>query len=172
MNTAGFNRTIHVSFLKKNRLNCITPQHILPFSYFPSRFSPTTADRVHVTSLWCRQVDWWLKFYKDRKSTRPKLILYLPSVENMFACILWWMGIKFMSKVFLTRFLFQFQLRYIQFSNKYRSIGVLVGEGLKLVWWCFASARPTFQSTIAVYNFVRWSRITTYFFWIVYFHNE
>ena len=47
--------------------------------------------------------DNWNLYMKD--STRAELTLYLPSVENMVAYILWWLAIIFMSKFFcLTRF--------------------------------------------------------------------
>ena len=39
-------------------------------------------------------------------------------------------------------------------------------------WRCSASARPTFQSSDAVYNHARWSGITTGFLWVVYFNNR
>ena len=39
-----------------------------------------------------------LNLYK-KKSTCPKLTLYLPTVENMVAHILWWLAIILMSKI-------------------------------------------------------------------------
>ena len=86
----------------------------------------------------------------------------------MFAHILWWLAIIFMSKIFVYPV---FQLRNIQYSSKSRIIAVLHEEGLIVEWWCSVSARPTFQSSVAVYNHTRWSRITTGLFWIVYFNN-
>ena len=103
-----------------------------------------------------------------KKPTRPKLTLYLPTVKNMVAQVLWWLAIIFMSKIFVWPV---FQLPNIQYSSKSRRIGVLGKEGLIVAWWCSASARPTFQSSVAVYNYARWSRITTGFFWIVYYNN-
>ena len=104
-----------------------------------------------------------------KKSTRPKLTLYLPRVENVVAQVLWWLAIIFISNVFL---LPVFQLPYIQYSSKSSKISELREEGLIVAWWCSASARPTFQSNVAVYNHARWSRIITGFFWIVYYDNE
>ena len=108
--------------------------------------------------------DNWNSYKKE--STRPKLTLYLPSVENMVAYIFMMTGNNIHGESFcLTRF-FYWKISNIQ-ANSIGGVGV---EGLKLVWWCCASARPSFQSSIAVYNHVRWSCITTCFFWIVYFH--
>ena len=98
-----------------------------------------------------------------KESTCPQLTLYLPTVDNMVAHILWWLAIIFMAKIF--------QLRNIHYSSKSHRIGVLGEEGLIVAWWCSASARPTFQSSVAVYNHARWSRITTGFFWIAYSNN-
>ena len=103
------------------------------------------------------------------ESTHPESTLCLLSVENMVAFILWWLAITFKWKVFVEHV---FRLRDIQYSSKYRSIGVIDEEGLKLVWRCSASARPTFQSRVTVYNHARCSRITTCFLWTVYIHNR
>ena len=103
-----------------------------------------------------------------KKSTRSKLTLYPPIVENMMAHILWWLAIIFMLTFSVKPI---FQLLNIQYSSKSRSISVLGEEGLIWAWWYSASARPTFQSSVAVYNHAHWSRITTGFFWIVYFDN-
>ena len=54
-----------------------------------------------------------------------------------------------------------FHLRNLQYLSKSRSIGVLGEEGLVVARWCSASARLTFQSSLAVYNHARWSRTTT-----------
>ena len=62
-----------------------------------------------------------------------------------------------------------------QYSGESRSIGVLGEEGLMEAYWFSASVRPifqSFQSSVAVYNHARWSRITTGFFRIVYLKNE
>ena len=103
-----------------------------------------------------------------KKSTCPKLTLYLPTVENMVAQVLWRLAIIFTSKIFVYH---TFQFPNIQYSRKRRSISVLCKEGLIVAWWCSASSRPTFQCSVAVYNYARWSRITTGFFWIVYHNN-
>ena len=103
-----------------------------------------------------------------KKSTCPKLNILLPTIENMVAQVLWWLAIIFKSKIFV---LPVFQLPKIQYSSKSRSISVLDEEGLIMAWWCSASTRPTFQSSVAVYNHARWSRIATGFFWIVYYNN-
>ena len=104
----------------------------------------------------------------NKESTCPKLTLYLPTVENMVAHILWWLAIIFMAKKFVSPI---FQLRNIQYSSKSHRIGVLGEAGLIVAWWCSASTRPSFQSSVAVYNNARWSRITTGFFWIAYSNN-
>ena len=103
-----------------------------------------------------------------KESTHPKSTLYVPRFKNMVAQILWWLVIIFVSESFVTR---SFELRNIQYSSKSRSVSVLDEEGLIVVWQCWASARPAFQSNVAVYGDGRWSRITTCLFWIVYFHN-
>ena len=61
-----------------------------------------TPDRVRVTNK-VYGVDNWSNnsnLYK-KKSTRPKLTRYLPTVENMVAHILWWLAIIFMSNIFV-----------------------------------------------------------------------
>ena len=103
-----------------------------------------------------------------KKSTRPKLTLYLLTVENMVAQVSWWLAIMFISKIFVQPVC---QLPNIQYSSKSRSISGLGEEGLIVASWCSASARPTFQSSVAVYYHAHWSRITTGFFWVVY-HND
>ena len=115
------------------------------------------ADNLSIISNLCK-----------KKSTRPKLALYLPMVENMAANIFWRLAMIFVSKTFVGSV---FQLRNIQHSSKSRNIGALGEEGMIVAWWCSAPARPTFQSSVAVYNQACWSRITTGFFWIVYFYN-
>ena len=99
-----------------------------------------------------------------KKSTRPKLALYLPMVAN----ILWRLAMIFVSKTFVCSVV---QLRNIQHSSKCLKIGELGEEGMIVAWWCSAPAWPTFQSSVAVYDHACWSRITTGFFWIVYFYN-
>ena len=143
---------------------------MLPFLLFPSKL---------LTMYWRRRscacykvcgvdklTDNWNLYRKE--FTHPKLTLYVPRVENMVSYMSWWLAKILMSKFLLKTF---FQLKDIQYSSKYRTIGVLGEEGLKLVWRCCASARPKLQSSVAVYNHTRWSRTTTCFFWVVYFHD-
>ena len=107
--------------------------------------------------------DIW-NFHK-KESTRPELTIYL-QIFWKYGCIYfcddwqWYSCRKFLLNSF-------FQLRDIQYSSKYRGTGVLGEEGLKLVWWYCASTRPTFESSVAVYNHTCLSRITTCFIWII-----
>ena len=101
-----------------------------------------------------------LKFFKS--------CLWEPWVENMVTQFLWWLAIILISKIFVYP---DFQLPNIQYLSKSHSIRVLSEEGLIVAWWGSLSAVPTFQSSVAVYNHPRWSRITTGFFWIVWFNN-
>ena len=133
------------------------------FLYFPQDFQQRNGD---TRSCACYKVYGVGNFSNnsnsyDKESTCPKLTLYLPPVQNMVAHILCWLAIIFMSKVFVSPV---FQLLSIQYSSKSHRIGVLGEEGLVVAWWCSVSARPTFQSSVGVYNHARWSRITTGFF--------
>ena len=59
-----------------------------------------TPNRVHVTVYGVDKLSNNSNVYK-KKSTRPKLTLYLPTVENIVAKVLWWLAIIFMSKIFV-----------------------------------------------------------------------
>ena len=131
-------------------INWVVPLHKIccRFLNFPPYFYQRNRDS---RSCACYKVygvdkltDNWNLYMKE--STRSKSTLYLPSVENMIAYILWWLPIIFMSKVFVQYFFFQ--LRGIQCSSKYRSIGVLGEEGRKLIWMCCASQSQHFDPAL------------------------
>ena len=111
-------------------------------------------------SILCQLLmDLWWQSWNGNWSAHPTWTLYLPKIKHMTA--------QTLSQIFVPHV---FELRNIQYSSKIRNIGLLGEEGLIVVWRCWASARPAFQSSVAVCNHARWSHITS-FFWIVCFRN-
>ena len=71
--------------------------------YFPPDFHQRNGDTRSCSSYKVYGVDKLTNnsnLYK-KKSSRPKLTLYLPTVENMVAQVLWWLVMIFMSKIFV-----------------------------------------------------------------------
>ena len=149
-----------------------TTTYFAIFFNFPPDFHKRNADTRSCACYELSGVDTWSNnnwnLFKN-ESTRSKLTLYLPTVENMVEHNLWWLALIFMSKNFFVWPVFH--LRNLQYLSKSHSIGVLGRECLIVARWCSASARLTFQSSVAVYNHARWSCTTTGFFCILYFDN-
>ena len=94
----------YVCYLAKEADSVISLYNIFcRFRNFPPDFYQRNWDR---RSCACYKVYWEDKLSDnwnlyEKESTRSKLTLYIPSVENMVAYILWWVAIIFMSKLFV-----------------------------------------------------------------------
>ena len=166
-----FTKTIYVCLLKKSiELYHSTINFAVFFNFSPDFINVIeTADGMLVTKSMLQTSCLITEIY----TRRSPLVLNKPfiyQVLKIFSHILCDDWQKYSCRTFL--FNTFFQLRDIQYSSKCRSIGVLGEEGLKLVWWCRASARPTFQSSVALYNHAHWPRIITCSSGMVYFRNR
>ena len=95
----GFTRTMYVCLFNKPIELYHSRKHYASFLNSLQFYQHNKDSRSRAFYGVEKLPDNWNVYKKD--SSRPKLTICLPRVENMVAYILWWLAIIFMSKVFV-----------------------------------------------------------------------